>query len=45
MQPVADRENEPPSETMLAGSLATQTLLKRNYLFRGLTEVSLQRRQ
>ena len=43
MQPVADREDEHPSETMLAGSLATQTLLKRNYLFRGLTDVSLQR--
>ncbi len=43
MQPVADREDESPSETVLAGSLATQTLLKRNYLFRGLTDVSLQR--
>lgn len=38
-----DREDESPSETILAGSLATKTLLKRNYLFRGLADVALER--
>jgi CRP/FNR family cyclic AMP-dependent transcriptional regulator len=43
MRRVTDREGEAPSEIMLAGSLATHTLLRRNYLFRGLPDVALQR--
>jgi CRP-like cAMP-binding protein len=43
MQPAVAREDETPPETAMPGSLATLTLLRRNYLFRGLPEAALQR--